>query len=199
MLDPGGVSNEDPSRIAIQGSGRAARTAGGASARSIGRSPWMRIVSASGIRIGRAIPVRVWPTTTRPPSIGIEAKETISSLRGSSPVVSKSTTRSGPRARASGVTAALPACRRSRPRRSVVVVLLAVSPGEGQLALQRALHGADRTKRVADVAPGRWLQGLHAMKSSGSTSLPQLLDLVVEPQLPEEIVGLVERTGVTAR
>jgi hypothetical protein len=44
------------------------------------------------MRFGRAIPVLARPTTTLPPSIGIEAKETISSLRASSPVVSRSTT-----------------------------------------------------------------------------------------------------------
>ena len=69
-----------------------ASASGGASASSSGRSPWIGIVSAPGIRSGRISVERIPPIPTRPSSTGTAAKAMISSRRGLSPVVSRSTT-----------------------------------------------------------------------------------------------------------
>jgi hypothetical protein len=61
-------------------------------ARSAARRPWMRIESARGMRRGRTSPETSPPGRTRPSSMGMAAKEMISSRRGSRPVVSRSTT-----------------------------------------------------------------------------------------------------------
>lgn len=73
-------------------SGPIASSNRGASARSLIRSPWIRTDSSDRSRVGRINPYIDLPAMIRPASIGTTAKETISSLRGSRPLNSRSTT-----------------------------------------------------------------------------------------------------------
>ena len=68
---------------------------------------------------------------------------------------------------------------------------------KGQLALEAS--AAQRSRHETRRGASRRVEGARASTLNevvGLASLPQLLDLVVEPEPPEEVVGLVERAGV---
>ena len=94
-LHPGDVHDGNPAPAARARAGRGPSGPRGAAARSAALRPWISTDAAGGEFDGRTRPVTVAAATTRPPSTGTTANEMTSSVRGSSPVVSMSTTANG--------------------------------------------------------------------------------------------------------
>ena len=93
-LEPGGVGDELRPRRASR-SASSASSSGGPPAKSAVRRPWMRTVCPGGGSSGRTSLARIRSTSIRPPSTGTAHEAMISWRRGSSPVVSRSTTANG--------------------------------------------------------------------------------------------------------
>ena len=143
----------------------------GAAARSAALSPWISTDDAGGELAGRTSPATASPATTRPASTRTAANEMTSSVRGSSPVVSTSTTANG-----ASRQCVRPACLNSAPafaaRRD-----RGAPPHSAKGLLERS--GVSGASRLGSIRP--------------SGALPsRSRDLVLHPQRAYQLEGVAQ-------
>ena len=169
---------------------RRLRRAAAPSARSSSRSPWISTAVGGTPAAGRARPSRAPASTTRPPSTGTALHATIASRRGSSPVVSRSTTQNAALAprRPARRSAALGGRRPPRPTGS--------SHAEAQLVADPPLHAGDGAERLLERAARERAERGRIEEVVRLLAGLQLLDLVGEPQAEDQLERLLEQPRV---
>src|SRR5262249_61657198 len=100
------------------------------------------------------------------------------------------------RATACRTPPAAPPCRRAPPASRSPCAQREASWRQVQLALERALDLPDRVESLADIATDHGVELADVQLVVGGLPRLQLLDLVLDPQSPEELIRLPQLAGV---